>query len=244
MKSLSEYISEEGCTPCNTMGLGNPMATEPGAIPGATGEPGTEPIGVARVKKKKNKKKVSEGLLDQDINSNEALIRDWLNNVSSGVQLGDMIELDDDQNIIIPEGIFFDIDITGGIPDYIRIARAYNKALYLFSSDKGDLIIPDGFLPAKNFLKLEIQCDCKNLEIQSKKLDVGSCHIIDNSRSKVESIILPKDMKCDKLSLYSCEELKHINKIGDRIKSITLPKKFAESYIKTNLKYKGELYII
>ena len=57
MKNLKDYILKEmegGCatvTPCNTRGMGNPMA------PGMDGTPGTEPLVTNRTAKTKKEKK-------------------------------------------------------------------------------------------------------------------------------------------------------------------------------------------
>ena len=57
MKTLIEILTEEGmATPGGTMGMGNPMATNPAESPGALGEPGSEPVGKACKKCKKKKK--------------------------------------------------------------------------------------------------------------------------------------------------------------------------------------------
>lgn len=58
MKSLLNYIHEEGAVPLNTLGMGNPM------VP-ADNQVGTEPITPLK-KKKKCKKQTSESLLDDE----------------------------------------------------------------------------------------------------------------------------------------------------------------------------------
>lgn len=61
MKSLIQYLKEEGATPGNTMGMGNPVASDPGRAGGELGTTGTEPIEpTAKYLKEKKKKKRSK----------------------------------------------------------------------------------------------------------------------------------------------------------------------------------------
>lgn len=83
MKHILDYIEEEcaGCaTPGNTMGMGNPMSPTEEA-------PGTEPL-CGKCKKEKKKKKVTESILDDDLDGNEnAMKKKWVMDHLQSVQI-------------------------------------------------------------------------------------------------------------------------------------------------------------
>lgn len=234
MKSIIDIITETGecggATPCNTMGMGNPLPTNPAEQPGVAGAPGSEPVAKA-CKKCKKKKKVDESLLDDDdkimADAEEATIRNWMENHTTckSYKL-------DPKTKKISAGY---LNLAGPIPSYIKFGSVGTFYLTVYDvPNVCEVELPDEALTVKiiaNPTKLIL----KNLVAKELIID-----------STCEEIVLPKKFKVDTLAIRDCNNLTKIENLkGSKISYIKLPPKFCGELVKQQLKLgsQSELFV-
>ena len=237
MKNLIEYIEEcgEGCaTPGNTMGMGNPM-------PPTGDQPGTEPIthiaGPKQEKKetsKRKKKKVTESILDDDLDINEnAAKKRWvLDHLQS-----DRYKEEVDKNFTIDKDGLISIDyivrleLHEDMPDWIQFGDVLEIQYVLYDKNRKSYKInlpkstqkieviswQDGKIPITLTMNNSKNTDCIEMNISG---------VYDN-------ITFPKNIKITReLNMERCPSLNLTGTNFPKVKEISLPRDIVLDYLK------------
>ena len=236
MKNLIEYIEEcgEGCAaPGNTMGMGNPM-------PPTGDQPGTEPIihiaGPKQEKKetsKRKKKKVTESILDNDldINENAAKKRWLLDHLQS-----DRYKEEVDKNFTIDKDGLISIDyivrleLHEDMPDWIQFGDIFEIQYILYDKNRKSYKIN---LP-KSTQKIDIVSwqDSKTpitLTMNSKNTECIEMNI----SGVYDNVTFPKNIKITReLNMERCPSLNLTGTNFPKVKEISLPRDIVLDYLK------------
>lgn len=242
MKHIIEYIEEcgEGCaTPGNTLGMGNPMPPgEPGA-PGIPGTPGTEPIktiaGPKQEKKdtsKRKKKKVTESILDDDLDINEnAAKKKWVMDHITRYEEEIDKRFSVDKDGLISIDYVVRLELHEDIPDWIQFGDVFEIQYVLFNKNRKTYKIN---LP-KSTQKIEIMSwqDLKTpITLMMDNLKDTECIEMDIS-GVYDNITFPKNIKITReLNMERCPSLNLTGTNFPKVKEISLPRDIVLDYLK------------
>ena len=237
MKNLIEYIEEcgEGCaTPGNTMGMGNPM-------PSTGDQPGTEPIthiaGPKQEKKetsKRKKKKVTESILDNDLDINEnAAKKSWVLDHLQSSRYKEEV----DKNFTIDKDGLISIDyivrleLHEDMPDWIQFGDVFEIQYILFDKNRKTYKIN---LP-KSTQKIDIVTwQDRKIPITLMMDNLKDTECIEMNISGVyDNITFPKNIKITRdLNMERCPSLNLTGTNFPKVKEISLPRDIVLDYLK------------
>lgn len=235
MKHILDYIQEEceGCaTPGNTIGMGNPM-------PPMGDQPGTEPIktiaGPKQEKKetsKRKKKKVTESILDDDLDINEnAAKKRWI--IDHVQQYKEEVDkhFSIDKDGLISIDYIVRLELHEDIPDWIQFGDVFEIQYILFDKNRKSYKIN---LP-KSTQKIEVRTwqDLKT-PITLTMNNPKNTDCIEMYISGVyDNITFPKNIKITReLNMERCPSLNLIGTNFPKVKEISLPRDIVLDYLK------------
>lgn len=237
MKHIIEYIEEcgAGCaTPGNTMGMGNPM-------PPTGDQPGTEPIthiaGPKKEKKetsKRKKKKVTESILDNDLDINEnAAKKSWvLDHLQSSIYKEEV-----DKNFTIDKDGLISIDyivrleLHEDMPDWIQFGDVFEIQYVLYDKNRKSYKIN---LP-KSTQKIDIMSwrDSKTPITLTMNNPKNTDCIEMNISGVYDNVTFPKNIKITReLNMERCPSLNLTGTNFPKVKEISLPRDIVLDYLK------------
>lgn len=235
MKHILDYIQEEceGCaTPSNTMGMGNPM-------PPTGDQLGTEPIktiaGPKQEKKetsKRKKKKVTESILDDNLDINEnAAKKKWI--IDRVQQYKEEVDkhFSIDKDGLISIDYIVRLELHEDIPDWIQFGDVFEIQYILFDKNRKTYKIN---LP-KSTQKIDIRSwqDSKTpITLTMNNLKNTEC-IEMNISGVYDNITFPKNIKITReLNMERCPSLNLVGTNFPKVKEISLPRDIVLDYLK------------
>lgn len=242
MKHIIEYIEEcgEGCaTPGNTLGMGNPMPPgEPGA-PGIPGIQGTEPIktiaGPKQEKKdtsKRKKKKVTESILDDDLDINEnAAKKKWVMDHITRYEEEIDKRFSVDKDGLISIDYVVRLELHEDMPDWIQFGDVYEIECVLFDKNRKSYKIN---LP-KSTQKIDVRShQDRKIPITLIMNNLKDTECIEMDISGVyDNITFPKNIKITReLNMKRCPSLNLTGTNFPKVKEISLPRDIVLDYLK------------
>lgn len=235
MKHILDYIQEEceGCaTSGNTMGVGNPM-------PPMGDQPGTEPIktiaGPKQEKKdtsKRKKKKVTESILDDDLDINEnAAKKKWVMDHITRYEEEIDKKFTIDKDGLISIDYVVRLELHEDMPDCIQFGDVFEIQYVLFNKNRKTYKIN---LP-KSTQKIEIMSwqDLKTpITLIMNNPKNTDCIEMDIS-GVYDNITFPKNIKITReLNMERCPSLNLTGINFPKVKEISLPRDIVLDYLK------------
>lgn len=227
MKHILDYIEEEcaGCaTPGNTMGMGNPM-------PPSEEAPGSEPL-CGKCKKEKKKKKVTESILDDDLDGNEnAMKKKWVMDHLQSYKDEVDRHFEIDKNGLISIDYVVRLELHEDIPDYIQFGDVFEIQYVLYDKTRKTYKIN---LP-KSTQKIDvITWQDRKTPITLTMTNPKDTDCIEMNISGVyDNVLFPKNMKITReLNMSRCPSLNLTGTNFPKVKEISLPRDIVLDYLK------------
>lgn len=227
MKHILDYIEEEcaGCaTPGNTMGMGNPM-------PPTEEAPGSEPL-CGKCKKEKKKKKVTESILDDDLDGNEnAMKKKWvMDHVQQYKEEVDK-KFEIDKNGLISIDYVVRLELHEDMPDCIQFGDVFEIQYILFDKNRKTYKIN---LP-KSAQRIDVITwqDSKTPVTLTMTNPKDTDCIEMNISGVYDNVLFPKNMKITReLNMSRCPSLNLTGTNFPKVKEISLPRDIVLDYLK------------